>query len=193
MIFWWYFSGVMGMATFRQAFSVFDKYSLFGKVAIAIVCSSMATVSAVQAENIDAVTGSELEAILNGAGLGVSMTEDATSGAPVANAQLGGISFWVRGLDCSGTPSACGTLMFFANFELGRSASPSDYKIVNSFNDGQVFGRAYVLEDASQVGVDYVVELDGGVSAEHVSQNISRWADVIAAFIEKFSSGSAGA
>lgn len=154
---------------------------------------AMAFAHTAQAQNVDAVTADELETILNAADLSVSMTEDAASGAPVANAQLGGISFWVRALDCSGTPSACGTLMFFANFELGRSATSTDYKIVNSFNDSQVFGRAYILEDVSQVGVDYVVELDGGVSAEHLSQNVSRWADVIAAFIEKFSSGSAGA
>jgi len=145
-----------------------------------------------QAENLSAVDADALEAILNDAGLGASMTQDAASGAPVANASLGGIGFWVRALDCGGSPLACETLVFFANFELGRAATPSDYKVINSFNDSQVFGRAYVIEAEAQVGIDYVIELGGGVSNEHVTQNVSRWADVVSAFIEKFSAGAAG-
>lgn len=145
------------------------------------------------AQNLSAVNADQLETILTDAGLGVSMTQDAASGAPVANAQLGDITFWVRALECSGRPQACETLVFFANFQLGRAAADADYKIINSFNDSQVFGRAYVIERKAEVGVDYVIELSGGVSADHVAQNVGRWADVISAFIDKFSSGAAGA
>ena len=57
--------------------------------------------------------------------------------------------------------------MFFANFNLGQktqlgrglAASPTDFK------DRNVFGRAYVLEKFKiEVGVDYVIELGGGVT-----------------------------
>lgn len=143
------------------------------------------------AQSIDAVTADELEAALAEAGLNPSMLKDAASGAPVANGQAGQFSFVVRALDCSGDPLACENLMFFANFDLGRTAGAEDFRIVNSFNDGHVFGRAYVLEKKDQVGVDYVIELGGGVSEDHLSQNIARWADVISAFVSKFQEAAA--
>ncbi|MEL7239652.1 MAG: YbjN domain-containing protein [Planctomycetota bacterium] len=133
-----------------------------------------------------------MEQILEDAGLGPTMSEDAATGAPVANARLGEITFWVRALVCAGAPKRCENLVLFANFELGRGVSPTDYRIVNRFNDSQVFGRAYVIESNNQVGVDYVIELGGGVSPEHVAQNVSRWADVVSAFVASFSGGDAG-
>lgn len=144
------------------------------------------------AQSIGAVTGEELETALAEAGLSPTMLEDASTGAPVGNGKAGDFTFFVRALDCSGTPAACENLMFFANFDLGRTASAQDFRIVNDFNDSQVFGRAYVLEDADQVGVDYVIELGGGVSKDHLSTNISRWADVIGAFVTEFREGHAG-
>ena len=156
---------------------------------LASAVSAGVAFGAAQAQSIDAVTADELEAALAEAGLSPTMLEDDATGAPVANGRAGDFTFFVRAFDCSGEPVACETLMFFANFDLGRTASAEDFRIVNSFNDGQVFGRAYVLEKKSQVGVDYVIELGGGVSEEHLSQNVSRWADVIGAFVEKFRAG----
>ena len=72
---------------------------------------------------------------------------------------------------------------------MGRAANTRDYRIVNSFNDSQVFGRAYVLQNTSEVGVDYVIELGGGVTPDHLAENIGRWADVMAAFFDKFREG----
>ena len=145
------------------------------------------------AQTIDSVTAETLESVLESAGLGPTMTEDASSGAPVANASVGEVQFWVRALNCSGSPTACENLVFFANFDLGRSVTATDYRVINHFNDSQIFGRAYIIEKKNQVGVDYVIELGGGVSEEHLANNISRWADVVAAFVEKFSSGDTGA
>lgn len=142
-----------------------------------------------QAQSLDAVTADQLEAALSAAGLNPSMMADANTGAPVAQGKAGQFGFYVRALSCSGAPKACETLVFFANFELGRAATPGDYRTVNAFNDSQVFGRAYVLEGTGEVGVDYVIELNGGVSEEHLAQNISRWADVISAFVSKFQDG----
>ncbi len=141
------------------------------------------------AQTLGSVTGDQLENALTEAGLSPSMMEDAANGAPVAQGKAGDFGFYVRALSCSGSPAACETLVFFANFELGRAPTPGDYRIVNGFNDSQVFGRAYVLENTSEVGVDYVIELNGGVTEEHLSQNISRWADVISAFVSKFQEG----
>ncbi len=151
--------------------------------------AAWALAGAAQAENIGAVTADELEAALSEAGLNPTMLADAATGAPVASGAAGQFSFIVRALDCSGQPPACENLLFFANFDLGRTADAEDFRIVNSFNDSQVFGRAYVLEKKDQVGVDFVIELGGGVSEEHLAQNIGRWADVIAAFVQRFQEG----
>lgn len=141
-----------------------------------------------QAQTLGAVTADQLEAALAAADLGPTMMADDT-GAPVAAGRAGQFEFYVRALSCSGAPSSCETLMFFANFALGRDVTSSDYRIVNGFNDSQVFGRAYVIEATGEVGVDYVIELGGGVTEAHLAQNISRWADVINAFVSKFQDG----
>ena len=138
---------------------------------------------------LSGVTADQLESVLAEAGLSPDMMADSATGAPVAQGKAGQFGFYVRALSCSGSPKACETLVFFANFKLGRAAAESDYRIVNSFNDSQDFGRAYVLPGTNEVGVDYVIELNGGVTEEHLSQNIARWADVISAFVSKFQDG----
>lgn len=149
-------------------------------------------IGSASAQITSAVTADELELALSEAGLNPSMVVDSSNGAPVANGKAGEITFWVRALDCAGAPLACENLMFFANFNLGRQVTARDYMIINDFNESQVFGRAYIIEGANQVGVDYVIELGGGVARDHLTKNISRWSDVIGAFIEKFRAGQAG-
>lgn len=154
---------------------------------IAACLAAALSVAPALAQSKSAVTASELEAILSAAGFSTNVIEDAKTGAPVAHVQTSGVQFWVRALDCAGAPKACSTLVFFANFDLGRTATPKDFETVNRFNDSQVFGRAYVISGRNQVGVDYIIELDGGVSMANISANIERWADVINAFIGHFS------
>ncbi len=156
---------------------------------VAAALAALLSLSPAAAQMKSAITAAELEAILSGAGLGVKVIEDASTRAPVAHVQAGNVQYWVRALDCSGSPKACSTLVFFANFELGRSIAAADYQVINRFNDSQVFGRAYLIPGRNQVGVDYVIELDGGVSMENITKNVSRWADVINAFIGHFSEG----
>ena len=160
-----------------------------GRFTFAAVAAALLALAPAHAENKSAVTAAELEQILSGAGLGVTVIEDAQTRAPVARVEAGGVQYWVRALDCKGSPMACSTLVFFANFELGRPAAATDYEVINRFNDSQVFGRAYLIPGRNQVGVDYVIELDGGVSMDNITRNISRWADVINAFIGHFSEG----
>jgi len=73
--------------------------------------------------------------------------------------------------------------------------SVADLVAVNNYNESQVFGRAYVLRssgESGEVGVDYVIELGGGVSKEHIEENVARWADVVAAFIQTMTSSTTG-
>ncbi len=151
--------------------------------------AGFAMAATASAQNLTAVTAAQLEEILADAGLNPEMTEEAATRAPVASGRVGDISFWVRALDCSGAPKACENLVFFANFTLGREATPQDFRIVNSFNDSQVFGRAYVIPGRGEVGVDYVIDLGGGVAMDHITGNVARWADVLGAFIDRFQKG----
>ncbi len=159
------------------------------KSAAAGAAFAMALCGGAGAQTLNGVTADQLESVLAEAGLNPDMMADSASGAPVAQGKAGQFGFYVRALSCSGAPKNCETLVFFANFELGREVTPADYRVVNGFNDSQVFGRAYVLEGTGEVGVDYVIELNGGVTEEHLSQNIARWADVISAFVSKFQEG----
>lgn len=159
------------------------------RLIVAVACAMVASTASAAAQSKAAVTGAELEAILGDAGIAAQVIEDAATGAPVAHAQSGAVQFWVRALDCVGAPKACSTLVFFANFELGRATAAKDYEVVNRFNDSQVFGRAYLLPGRNQVGVDYVIELDGGVSMNNIANNIARWTHVIDAFIGHFREG----
>ena len=116
-----------------------------GRLLIGAASLAMAP-GALCAQGLSAVTADQLEAALDAAGLSPDMMADQATGAPVAQGTAGQFGFYVRALSCSGSPQACETLVFFANFKLGRDVAPSDYRIVNGFNDSQVFGRAYVLE-----------------------------------------------
>ena len=163
-----------------------------GKIVAALAAAVVMTATAA-AQVIDRITAEDLETALQAAGLNPTIIPEANGGFPVAKGQAGEFEFYVRGLNCSGSPMACEELMFFANFELGREATPNDYRIVNGFNDSQVFGRAFVLQNTGEVGVDYVIELGGGVTQDHLTENIGRWADVISAFVTKFQAGASSA
>lgn len=158
--------------------------SLTGAVAAAALAASPAS-----AEMKTALTGAEIAALLTDAGLEATLTEDARTGTPVAQGQIGSYIFVVRGMECSGAPTACGALLFFANFGMGAAPSQADFEAVNRFNDSQLYGRAYIIASRNEVGVDYVIELDGGVSMDNLSRNVARWADVVGAFVAHMSGG----
>jgi hypothetical protein len=156
---------------------------------LAAFAAVMLAVSPAFAETKSALTPDEVMTILGEAGLSPSLSQDVATGAPVFLGSAGNINFIVRALNCSGAPAACENLLFLANFDLGRPVTPDDYLVINKFNDSQLFGRAYVLANTNQVGVEYVLEMGGGVSTEHIAQNVARWANIIGAFLSNFQSG----
>lgn len=154
-----------------------------------LVAASLAVAAPALAETKSALTSDEVMSILGEAGLAPQLSRDVQTGAPVFLGSAGDINFVVRALNCSGAPAACENLLFLANFDLGRAVTPDDYLVINRFNDSQLFGRAYVLAGTNQVGVEYVLEMGGGVSTDHIAQNVGRWANIIGAFINNFSRG----
>ncbi|MEO1041178.1 MAG: YbjN domain-containing protein [Pseudomonadota bacterium] len=139
----------------------------------------------------ESLSSNDIARILTQAGLSPTMLEDAT-GAPVATGSAEGIIFVVRAVDCAGQPARCGQLVLFANFDLQRPAGEQDFRIVNGFNDGNKNGRAYVLEGRRQIGVDYVIDLTGGVTSEHIENRLNRWPDIIGTFQQQMNDAYTG-
>lgn len=143
-----------------------------------------------------AVSANDMSAALAAAQFSPTVISDLKSGDPVLRGVADGVTFFVRALDCAGEPRACGQWVFFANFQLSRKADDKDLAIVNAYNENRLVGRAYVLEGTGpgggdEVGVDYVVELEGGVTSEHLSANVGLWTDVIKTFVADFRAGRA--
>lgn len=142
----------------------------------------------------ETITANELEAALEAAGLEPTMLKDKATGAPVATVVFRDTEnldrfgrptqtvFVARALDCGGVPLQCGQLLLFANFDLGRDVTEQDFRIVNEFNDSSMHGRAFVLENRKQIGVDFRIDLIGGVTGDHIDGRIGRWTGVIDEF-----------
>ena len=150
-----------------------------------------ATAGSAAAQTIGALSAAEIERALSDAGYSPEIIKDQKSGntffAGTASVSQGTqIKFFVRTSDCAGEPAACETLIFYANFDLDRDVTPDDFRTVNRFNDVQVFGRAYVLEADKRVGIDYTIDLGGGVTREHLAKGLTRWPDIIQRFIDTF-------
>ncbi|WP_173197221.1 YbjN domain-containing protein [Parvularcula mediterranea] len=140
----------------------------------------------------EAMTAADIEQVLAEAGLNPTMSKDAKTGDPVATGNADGVIFIVRAVECGGRPKACQQLVMFANFEMRRDITDRDFRIVNSFNDGNKNGRAYVLEGSDQIGVDYVIDLTGGVTGEHISARLGKWPNIISTFREQMMEAYAG-
>lgn len=139
------------------------------------------------------LTARQISDALTDAGLQPTMIKDKATGNPVATGSLdGGLIFVARAMECDGFPKACAQVVLFANFDLGREVAGGDFEIVNSFNEGNVNGRAYVLDGRDQVGVDYVIDLTGGVTGAHVASKLARWPAVVGDFKQEMVAAQTG-
>lgn len=168
--------------------------------AFALTSASMAQDQKIR----DRITASQLEAMLKEAGLNPTMLRDKATGAPVATGvfvdhnnlssfgQPRTTTFVVSGKECGGLPMGCEQLVLFANFDLGREVSEQDFRVVNAWNDSSVFGRAFVLESKRQIGIDFRVDMIGGVTGDHVEGRLGRWPEVMRDFRAKLEAASNG-
>lgn len=170
------------MTGFRTTIAAFGLAAL---MALGIAPAAGQTVS-------DSMSADEIEALLSGAGLSPNLIRDRDTGAPVAMARLGGVTFMVRAMDCEGRPARCSQLLFFANFALERAATDEDYRTVNDFNDSSLEGRAYVLEATDEIGVDFTIDLTGGVTPAHVDSRLSRWQGIVEGFLTEMRAAQTG-
>lgn len=172
--------------------TVLKKTSVYAAAAFLAVGVFAGAAHAEDRQIRDAMTADELETMLRGAGLSPTMLTDKDTGNPVATGQTSGMIFVVRAMECSGRPSRCEKLVMFANFDLGRDVGDGDYRVVNGFNEQNLYGRAYVLEDKSQIGVDYIIDMTGGVTGAHIGSRLGKWPEVIDGFARQMRNAQAG-
>lgn len=165
---------------------------VIGAMAAAGLTLAGVSVPAAAVDIADSMSAAEIEQMLSGAGFTTTMMADASSGAPVAMARVGQVNFVVRALNCEGEPARCEQLLFFANFNLGRDTTNEDYKVVNDFNDSSYDGRAYVLENSGEIGIDFIIDLTGGVTSAHIESRLSRWQGVISSFLAEMRAAQTG-
>ncbi|GGD15669.1 hypothetical protein GCM10011342_25530 [Aquisalinus flavus] len=146
----------------------------------------------IAADIAEDMSAQEIDSLLSGAGFNTTLMSDKAEGTPVAVARLGQVNFIVRALSCEGSPARCSQLLFFANFDLGRTITNDDYRVVNDFNDSSFDGRAYVLEDSGEIGVDFIIDLTGGVTPAHIESRLGRWQGIVSDFLREMNAAQTG-
>jgi len=137
---------------------------------------------------ISDVTKTEMIALLRGFGWEIDEIADVEDAMGI---KTNDISSFLRLKDCNEAPqNRCQTLIFFANFDLGANVTSKNAEVINEFNDLKVMGRAYYLdyeeENEDQIGVDFRISLNGGVSRNHLAQEAKAWEDVIQSFMDHY-------
>ncbi|NHK28225.1 YbjN domain-containing protein [Parvularcula flava] len=164
------------------------------KIGLVLAASVMAgwAVPSFAADIAEDMSAEEIDSLLSGAGFNTTLMSDKSEGTPVAVARLGQVNFVVRALSCEGAPARCSQLLFFANFDLGRTITNADYRVVNDFNDSSYDGRAYVLEDSGEIGVDFIIDLTGGVTPAHIQSRLGRWQGIVSDFLREMNAAQTG-
>ena len=142
-------------------------------------------------EIISRVTALEMVDLLRGFGWESEIIEDNEGDPDFVRIEFNDYSSWLIFKDClESAPPRCSTLLFFANFDLGRRILPSDPEIMNKYNDTKVIGRAYFLkkpeQESDQIGIDFRISLAGGVTREHLTLESRKWESAIDTFVENF-------
>lgn len=143
-------------------------------------------------EIIYSTTIGEMAVLLKSFGWEAELVDDGEGVPDAVQISFNNYNSWLRLKNClESVPERCRTLIFFANFDLGRKVSTQELVIVNTYNDEKVVGRAYYLENTEQdnddqVGIDFRISLNGGVTREHLTLETGNWDEVIDEFVAGF-------
>ncbi len=99
-------------------------------------------------------------------------------------------SFIMRLIECESVAAEkCTTLAIFANFieQDDGKISETDKQKINSYNESEIFGRAYFAGDQTALGVDMVISVEGGVTEDYVKAQLSNWTDALGGFLSQLS------
>ncbi len=124
------------------------------------------------------ITGPDLIAILQQQGFAASLEQD-SYGDPMIMAQAGGLHFSIITYGCNmEAEPACARLQMVAHFQLPDGASEYDIALMNAYNQRYLFGRAYI-DPEGDATVDYTINLNQGVTADNVVDNLNIWVHVL--------------
>jgi len=142
-------------------------------------------------EIIYGVTAAEMDDWFRGFGWESEILEADDEGRPNIQIKFNDYTSFLKFRHCTtAVPGRCSTLLFFANFDLGRRISANDPEVLNNYNDRYVMGRAYYLkkpdEDVDQIGVDFRISVEGGVTGRYLALEAVKWEEVISDFVANF-------
>jgi hypothetical protein len=116
-------------------------------------------------------------AALQGGGYAAKLGTDKT-GDPMITSGVSGTTFQVFFYNCANHKD-CATVQFHSGYDL--TTSPS-LELINEWNKGQRFGRAYLDKDNDPI-LEMDVDLDdGGLSPALFIDNIEFWASILPDF-----------
>lgn len=123
--------------------------------------------------NVDAVAKAMADA-------GFETERTTTSdGTPKLDGRIDGWMYSVYFYGCQN--DSCDAIQFAAGFDEDQ---PMQYDIINEWNMGNRFGRAY-LDDEGDPWVEYDINMEGdGVSLTNFNESLAYWDTVLKAFVE---------
>jgi hypothetical protein len=133
---------------------------------------------------VTSVTITSLEEILKSAGYTPKMSASKQLDGAYASMEGGGYLFHAETAKCEA--ENCSILFLFVSFDLDRDITLKDYQTINSYNDTQFLGRAYINVNERQVGVDLVFDLRGGIDPDYIRRKALEFPVLIQAFVDRF-------
>lgn len=139
-----------------------------------IACAAFGT--PVHAESVDATEPDKLASVIRDLGYRASVEQD-DAGDPMIRSSAGGIEFGIVFYGCT-DGERCRTLLFQVGYDL---ESGTTAEVVEAWNEGILFGRAYLDEEADP-WLEMPVNLFGGVSRENFEDTFDWWETILGDF-----------
>jgi len=89
------------------------------------------------------------------------------------------VDFYQCEAGVTGPQRQCSQFRYRVYWENNRNV---DAKAVGAYNEKYVFGRGYVTSDGKYLYLDYAMNLDGGVTRDHLVKNLNYFLQVVDAF-----------
>lgn len=140
------------------------------KLGILAACAFL--VPAVHAESVDATNPQQLVSIIQQLGYRATLEADGV-GDPMIKSSVNGTDFAIYFYGCTYN-EACKSLLFKVGYDLANGIALAE---IEDWNEGTLFGRAY-LDDEADPWLEMPVNMDGGVSRHNFEDNYDWW-DVI--------------
>lgn len=129
---------------------------------------------------VTGITPPQLIAVLAGTGITANQAVGGDGDPVVEGIASNGDSWEILMYRCTGTKAkSCTVLQFRATYTVDGDLTRS----MNEFNNAWVFGRARFNESGDAV-VEYLEDLEGGVTLDNLRGTIAQWDIIIQDFVE---------